>query len=199
MEIFVQLAQVSASTVLHRGSLRHRSGMDPRVLRPSLRSCFDPRMTNCMVGSRQSSALVCGSHACSAPVTFSANNDVGDQRLPPLPSSSRAQHERSECVGRSYDGSMPEGKRDSGEAEELRRNDAAANGSPHNLRFAPVSGMTTSWLSPPITKVDVGSVELERRTEKWVPVFGIFRCSFKMLDRPLRVRMDARRSSRRHP
>jgi len=57
MEIFVQLAQVSASAVLHRSSLRHRSGMDSRVLRPSLRSCFDPRMTNCIVGSRQSSAL----------------------------------------------------------------------------------------------------------------------------------------------
>ena len=36
--------------------------------------------------------------------------------------------------------------------------------------------------------------ELEHRTENWNPVFGLFRCSFIVLDRPLCVRMDARRS-----
>ncbi len=41
-------------------------------------------------------------------------------------------------------------------------------------------------------------MRLEHRTEKWNPVFGIFRCSLKILDRPLCVRMDARRSRWRH-
>ncbi len=38
-------------------------------------------------------------------------------------------------------------------------------------------------------------VELKHRTEKWNPVFGLFRCSIKNSDRPLCVRMNARRSS----
>ena len=33
---------------------------------------------------------------------------------------------------------------------------------------------------------------LEHRTEKWNPIFGLFRCSIKVLDRPLCVRKDAR-------
>jgi hypothetical protein len=38
---------------------------------------------------------------------------------------------------------------------------------------------------------------LEHRTEKWNPVFGLFRCSIKPLERSLCVQLDARRSKER--
>ena len=55
-------------------------------------------------------------------------------------------------------------------------------------RSADAEGLIETALSRLIVPAKRRHDFLEHRTEKWNPVFGLFRCSIKVLDRPLCVR-----------